>query len=62
MKVHWWIIGTIAVLTGSIFALKHLEENKKEALRNIDGNNGKNISEVSSEIPESDSEEIDFLI
>jgi hypothetical protein len=62
MKARWWIIGTIAALAGSMFLLKHFGENRNEAIGNIDGDNGKNISEASFEIAEPDSEEIDFLI
>jgi hypothetical protein len=62
MKLRWWILGTMAALVGSMFVLKHFGENRNEATDNIDCDHGKNISEASSAISESDSEEIDFLI
>jgi hypothetical protein len=62
MKLRWWILGTMAALAGSMIVLKHFGDNRNEAIGNVDGDNGKNISEASSVIPESDSEEIDFLI
>jgi hypothetical protein len=61
MKLRWWIIGGMAILTGGIFVLKHFVENKDKALDHINDDNEKIFSEVTSGIPESGFEEIDFL-
>ena len=61
MKLRWWIVGTVAIVAGSIFVVKHFIEGKKSLLQFIDKDNEKNLCEVSPESYESEFEEVDFL-
>ena len=61
MKLRWWLVGALAVATGSVLVLRHILDEKRKNLHFIDNDNGKNFGEFPPEIPESEFEEVDFL-
>ncbi|GEM_PF-1872853 len=61
MKLRWWLLGTIAAVTGGVLLLKHFISRNQNLLR-FDGNgNEKNFSMLPSDIAESEFDGVDFL-
>lgn len=62
MKHRWWVIGTAAVLTGSLVFLVRWIKKKNGLLHFIDEeDNDKNFGVFPPEIPYSEFEGVDFL-
>jgi hypothetical protein len=62
MKLSWWIVGTVAVVAGGVFVLKHFVDNKEELLPSMNNESEKKIGEFPSENPETEFDGSDFLI
>jgi hypothetical protein len=61
MKLRWWVVGTVAVLVGGAFVLKHFVDNREKLLHIVDNDNGKKFGVAPSEVPEKEFDEADFL-
>jgi hypothetical protein len=61
MKMRWWLLGTIAAITGGVLLLKHLVNNNNNPLRFVEAGNEKNFGEIPPEILESEFDGVDFL-
>ncbi len=62
MKLHWWIVGTIAVIASGVLVMKHFTESKEKYPRLVDNNNEKNYDEFPADIYGSEFEGTEFLI
>jgi hypothetical protein len=61
MKLRWWVVGIVAVAAGSMFMIKHLEDNKKTFLKSVDNNNEKSFGRLPNEIRETEFNDAVFL-
>ncbi len=62
MKLHWWIVGTVAALVSGMLVVKHFTESKEKYLLLVDNNNEKNYNEFTTDSYESEFEGTEFLI
>lgn len=60
MKLRWWIVGTIAVVAGGIFVMKHIVDNSEKHIRIAGTTEDRRGSSVDAD--ESEFEGTDFLI
>jgi hypothetical protein len=61
MKLRWWVVGSIAVVAGGVFMIKHLVDSKKTDLNYVENTNEKSIGTFPHEIHDTDFDGIDFL-